>query len=88
MLRIYRDYEDFQNRLDKNINGVTQDFYDSNRGKISLPNSYGCWNCNKCNNCYDCVNCYNCEVCLGCENCKNCIGLIEEKDLDGNEEFF
>lgn len=86
MLKIYSSYEEFLKREDKNINGVTQDFYDSFKGKISLKNSYGCWNCNKCYNCYDCVNCYNCEVCLQCENCKNCIGLIEEKDVDGNDE--
>ena len=64
--RIYETYEDFKNREDKTINGVSKDF------AINYPNyeemnetNKGCWNCSCCSNCVDC------EGCDGLDNIKN-----------------
>ena len=82
-IQIFKDYDEFCNREDKSVNGVSQHFLSQkNRAleTINLNNCEGCWECKDCENCRDCVKCYdckncdNCFHCVKCENCENCKG--------------
>ena len=55
--KIFKDYEDFLNREDKKINGVTLSFLEKNKinlKELKLTNCEGCFNCNNCNYCDNC----------------------------------
>lgn len=43
--QIFKDYSEFLNREDKNLNGVTQQFADQNPNWAEERNNEGCWNC-------------------------------------------
>jgi len=80
-IQIFENYEEFCNRKDKTINGVSQQFLDGNNRTLETLNlryCMGCYNCYECFNCDDCIycvkckNCKNCGRCCDCENCYNC----------------
>ena len=60
--KIFKNYEEFLNREDKRLNGVSLDFLEENKIDLDSLNS---------TNCESCWNCYNCENCENCRNCKN-----------------
>ena len=62
LIQIYKDKNDFDSRVDKKINGVTQEYLDYNYMSIAdvkLDNCKGCFNSNHLTNCTGCINCYN-----------------------------
>ena len=66
---IFKSYEDFKNRPDKSVNGVSEDFsraYTDYR-QINQTNS-GCWDC---------------EDFTGCEDCTGCTTLHSSKGFRG-----
>ena len=69
--KIFENYEEFSNREDERINGVTLDFLEENN--IDLE-SLNLANCEKC---FNCKNCENCENCYNCDNFKNSSNLIK-----------
>lgn len=75
--QIFKDYLEFCNRADKDLNGVTQEFANSNPNWAEEKNNKGCWNCydcygcSRCSDCYDCYVCYVCYVCYGLSNTDN-----------------
>lgn len=70
-IEIFKDYEEFKNRYDKSINGVSQQFLDDNSltlDNVNLVDCVGCWNCQ------NCLNCINCEDCNYSVSLNNAIG--------------
>ena len=66
--KIYKSYEDFMKREDKNINGVSEDFAAKYPDfETQNQSRKGCWNC------------YKCELCYFCESCKSSKNLINKK---------
>ena len=64
--QIFKSYEDFKNRPDKAVNGVSEDFaakFD-NWQEMNDTNE-GCWGC------IDCHACKNMHFSKGCTFCKN-----------------
>jgi hypothetical protein len=63
---IFESYEDFVNREDKSVNGVSPE-YAGNHPDYELMNesNVGCWNCVACTECVDCVRCYACHGITG-----------------------
>jgi len=75
---IFNSYEEFKNRPDKIVNGVTQQFIDDIKfidyGYDYLDDNQtnsGCWCCQYC------VDCKNCDKTLGCVECQECIECID-----------
>ena len=88
--KIFKNYEDFLNREDKRINGVTPDFLKENNTNLkdlNLTNCEGCFNCDNCFNCFncedcvDCRNCDNCKKCYNCENCDDCYNCEKSRNI-------
>lgn len=84
--KIFNNYCEFQQRLDKSVNGVNQkiaskypDYAEKNGSNV------GCWNCVNCTDCRDCINCTDCHGCFKCNDCKlcwDCESCVECRDLD------
>ena len=82
-IQIFKDYDEFLNRSDKSVNGVTQKFLDENYlilEHLQLKNCIGCFNC------FNCKDCINCKDCLNCEDCKDCNHQVKQKGLTSNKE--
>ena len=69
--KIYENYQDFLNREDKKMNGVTLAFLEENNINLNGLNLTNCESCFNCVNCRKCNNCRNCEKCENCDNCEN-----------------
>ena len=70
--KIFKSYENFLKREDKNINGVSEDFAAEHPDfEESNESKSGCWNCYDCKNCESCNWCVSCELCNWCENREN-----------------
>ena len=78
---IFKCYEDFKNRDDKTINGVTLEFSIRFPDSLTDTGNLNCWNCNSCTNCISCTNCYSCTKCVGCDWCDEVIYKRFEKFL-------
>lgn len=70
--QIFNSYQEFQEREDKTINGVSQnvaliikDWESDNE------TNQGCWNCTRCTGCVDCYDCYDCHDCTDCTTCSH-----------------
>jgi len=84
--QVFKNYEEFLNRKDKKINGVSEDWMKIYMSMYEKEYDYqkdnstnvGCWDCIDCTNCIGCdtcskcENCNNCELCDSCNNCENC----------------
>jgi len=80
--QIFETYDQFQNRKDKSVNGVSPEFAraypnwrqmnETNAGCWNCVNCKGCSDCINCDRCNDCVNCYGCGWCTDCDNCTDC----------------
>ena len=69
---ISKSYEDFLNRPDKNVNGVSPEFAKKNPDwEEDNATNTGCWNCKSCDSCYFCKSCYSCNSCDSCKSCKS-----------------
>jgi hypothetical protein len=79
--QIFNSYDDFFNKEDKLINGVSKEFTKvySNYEKMN-DNNRDCWNCVDCEGCNSC---WSCDDCKGCVGCYHCIGLKGAIDLNG-----
>ena len=65
--KIFKSYEDFLNRADKEVNGVSEDFAAKHPDyEKQNDTNIGCWNC------YDCHYCEFCEYCESCQFSKSC----------------
>ncbi|HGF5258962.1 TPA: hypothetical protein ACF37V_004684 [Vibrio parahaemolyticus] len=71
---IFENYDDFKQRLNKNINGVSKKFSEKhpNYQQMNLTNT-GCWECVNSKDCLACIRCYDCANCNGCFDCARCI---------------
>ena len=79
-VQIFKDYDEFCNREDKAINGVTQEFLDHFKitlNGLNVINCEGCWNCEDCEDCKECINCFDCAYCIDCKRCMYCINCEE-----------
>ena len=58
MTLIFNSYQEFLNREDEDINGVSTAFAEAypNYGKDNETNK-GCWNCSYCSDCSGCSGC-------------------------------
>jgi len=54
-VQIFKSYEEFLQREDKSINGVSQEYLDYNNLTLETLNLI---NCEQCWNCYECENCW------------------------------
>jgi hypothetical protein len=85
-IEIYADYEAFEDRQDKSVNGVSKEWLDKHSlaiEELKLVNCSGCWNCTRCWNCKDCkdcIDCISCRDCISCVDgwgCRDCIDCID-----------
>ncbi len=66
---IFENYQDFCNRSDKTLNGVSAEFARRNPNfKKDNKTNEGCWNCL---NCRACLNCSDCSEMTGKKNKNN-----------------
>ena len=80
MTKIFKTYQDFLNREDKDDNGVSPDFAAANsRWEKDNESNIGCYNCLKCYNCTKCHNCYDCCDCCDCVRCYDCYDRFGKK---------
>ena len=70
---IFEAYENFLNRSDRKVNGVSPEFAEKNPdyAKDNATNT-GCWNCESCCSCKSCNSCKYCESCESCYSCYFC----------------
>ena len=73
MTQIFNSYEEFLQRQDKAINGVSPEFA-STHPDYSEQNetNLGCWNCRYCSDCRYCRYCSYCSYCSYCIDCSYC----------------
>ncbi len=71
---LFKDYDAFLNRKDRDVNGVSTQFANKypNWKEMNTTNT-GCWNCVDCK---ECENCVCCTECVGCEMCTECVGCV------------
>lgn len=85
---IFETKFDFEQRENKEINGVSPEFAKENKNWRSInENNEGCWNCFNCCYCSNCSDCtysnrlsfcddchysYNCFKCVNCHYCEHC----------------
>lgn len=69
---VFENLEEFRNREDKTINGVTQEFADAHPGWDAELGNTGCWNCDSCYSCGTCSDCRACRDCYACQDCSDC----------------
>ena len=98
---VFNSYEEFLNRPDKSINGVSisfaldyPDFSNQNLTNKGCFNLASCTNCTSCTWCRNCNNCYNCSHsstcnhCINCNDCYDCDNCINCDDyLHGNNHI-
>jgi len=71
--KIFKSYDEFLNRKDKSLNGVSEGFSKNNPNYlIENKTNVGCWNCSGCSHCFDCAHCYDCYDCSDCARCAHC----------------
>lgn len=79
--QIFKSYEDFLQREDKLINGVSERFAEKHPNWQEMNSSNkGCWNCVNCTNCTNCTDCTSCDNCTNCYDCTNCHGCTDCSD--------
>ena len=81
---VFKDYEDFLQRDDRTLNGVSLEFAEAhpdyeqknatNTGCWNCSDCSRCWNCSHCSHCSDCSRCSRCSGCSDCSGCSNCSG--------------
>jgi|GEM_PF-2018773 len=91
---IFESYNDFLNRQDKSINGVSKEFANANPDyKKHNQTNTGCWNCTSCTNCKDCIscnyctNCVSCNCCIYCNDCVYCNNCVRSKWLQYRTDY-
>ncbi len=62
MTQIFKSYDDFLDRTDKRVNGVSEAFAAKHPDWETTNTG--------CSGCFNCVRCSNCMWCLSCEDCK------------------
>jgi hypothetical protein len=74
MTQIFTSYEEFLQRDNKAVNGVSPQFAAAHPGweKDNATNE-GCWNCRFCAECTACIDCLACTLCVDCVSCNNCL---------------
>jgi len=91
---IFNSYEEFQNRPDKRVNGISMEFvrilidghYYLNEElviaqlKDQNTKNTGCWNCAWCKYCFNCQFCFDCTLCTNAHKCEY---LNECQDISG-----
>lgn len=84
---IFDTYEDFKNRENEAINGVSPFFAKANPDfEKQNETNMGCFNCIDCTyskHSVDCVSCENVTSCHDCFECVNCIGCVSCKNCEG-----
>ena len=77
--RVFKSFQDFLNRKDLEVNGVSEEFLNTytdaiedNESNISCWNCYGCRDCRNDQECIRCVYCVECEGCIDCRYCSRC----------------
>lgn len=94
--KIFNSVNDFINREDKTLNGVSLEFVAKypNWEKENQTN-IGCWDCYNCtectysynlNSCHKCNDCYFCVHCINCIRCVICKGIQNGNDIELKEE--
>jgi len=84
--KIFKNYDDFFERQDKNINGVSEEFAKKFPNYVEMnQTNTKCWNCYNCKNCIECFECQNCAGCKYCTNCTHCNDLVLYKDCNGSQ---
>lgn len=74
---VFKTYKDFRKRADKNVNGVSAEFAESNPDyQEQNATNRGCWNCLGCSNCINCTGCTGCTGCAGCSYCAGCVDRL------------
>lgn len=76
----FETYEEFLEREDKNVNGVSPDFTG-----VCDDSNVGCWNCTHCTGCIYCDDCAHCKNCLACTGCKGLTGCTIGELNIGNQ---
>ncbi len=72
--QIFKNYIEFLQRLDKTINGFSQEFVDKYQIDLQINcNNVGCWNCLDCSECVYCDICAYCINCINCNECDDCV---------------
>lgn len=85
-LIIFEDKKDFNQRINKNTNGVSihylatyAELYEIEEEaallslKIQNKNNRGCWCCKGCTNCINCIGCIKCSICQNSFYCYKCV---------------
>lgn len=68
--QIFKTFEDFLNRKDKAVNGVSAAFAVAHPDYLKDNESNtGCWNCVNCSDCRSCAHCSDCRSCAHCAYC-------------------
>ena len=84
--QVFKSYSDFLKRVDKTVNGVSEDFAKKNTDYLENNNTNkGCWNCKGCSDCFDCKGCFDCKDCSDCKGCSDCSGCFACVDLENKE---
>jgi len=81
MVQVFNSYEEFNDRKDKTICGISVEF------SVKYPDylinnktNIGCWNCvgcYRCVNCFECVSCIDCKDMLKSTSSTDCYGCVE-----------
>ena len=65
--KIFKSYDEFLNRKDKSLNGVSEGFSKNNPNYlIENKTNVGCWNCSHCDDCSGCFDCDDCSALVHC----------------------
>ena len=74
--KIFKNYEEFLEREDKDINGVSPEFAEINpKYEKENETNKACWNCIRCRDCS------GCSDCIRCSGCSNIAHLKDKKNL-------
>lgn len=86
--RIFKSYEEFLDRSDKSINGVSIEFAIDNPEweEMNITNT-GCWNCYLCFDCYFCDSCKYCTYCRDCTLCVYCFSCVSSESCAYNKSL-
>jgi len=71
--KIYKNYEDFMERENREENGVSENFASENPDyEEENTTNTACWNCTNCKGCVECEGCVECKGCVECVECVEC----------------
>lgn len=71
---IFESLEDFENREDKSVNGVSLKVAGSNPNfEEENSTNEGCWNSVNCRHCVECKECVDCSFCEECIESQGCV---------------